>query len=203
MYYNPKSFNQEELLSTIAARLQPPNGSRKRYPDKNGEYWTLCPFHDDKGIGSFSFNPYGFNCFSCGASGNLSQLAQKLGIHTNGGQNFECFNGITLTQYAVAKQLPEDFLKSLDLFFETDNYVFVHAGLREKVPLDEQVPEDLLWVRHKFIKSDFDFGKRIIFGHTPLAQPLVQPNKIGIDTGAVYGNKLTCVKLLDLKFYHV
>jgi serine/threonine protein phosphatase 1 len=107
--------------------------------------------------------------------------------------------------YASGKELvPEDhirFFKGLDLFYQTDNYIFVHAGLREKVALDDQLQDDLLWIRQKFIKSNYDFGKRVIFGHTPLVEPLVQPNKIGIDTGAVYGNKLTCVKLPDVVFY--
>ncbi|MBW1898754.1 MAG: serine/threonine protein phosphatase [Deltaproteobacteria bacterium] len=100
--------------------------------------------------------------------------------------------------------IPEDhidFFKRLDLFYQTDNYIFVHAGLREKIVLQDQLQDDLLWIRQKFIKSNYDFGKRVIFGHTPLAEPLVQPNKIGVDTGAVYGNKLTCVKLPDVVFY--
>jgi len=95
-----------------------------------------------------------------------------------------------------------DFLKNLDLFYQTDNYIFVHAGLKEKKNLEDQSQDDLLWIRQKFIKSKYDFGKRIVFGHTPLASPLIQSNKIGIDTGAVYGNRLTCVKLPDLIFYH-
>lgn len=94
------------------------------------------------------------------------------------------------------------FFKHLDLFHETDNYIFVHAGLKEKKPLQAQTQDDLLWIRQKFIKSKYDFGKQVVFGHTPLAAPLVQPNKIGIDTGAVYGNSLTCVKLPELVFYH-
>lgn len=94
------------------------------------------------------------------------------------------------------------FFKNLDLFYQTDDYIFVHAGMSEKKILEDQSQDDLLWIRQKFIKSKFDFGKRIIFGHTPLASPLVQPNKIGIDTGAVYGNSLTCVKLPELIFYH-
>ncbi len=96
-----------------------------------------------------------------------------------------------------------DFYGSLKLFYQTDDYIFVHAGLKNKVPLEMQNSEDLLWIRSKFIKSDYNFGKQVIFGHTPLPEPLVQPNKIGIDTGAVYGGKLTCVRLPELVFYSV
>jgi serine/threonine protein phosphatase 1 len=94
-----------------------------------------------------------------------------------------------------------DFFKSLRLFYETEEFIFVHAGLRPRVPLGNQSTEDLLWIRSKFVGTKYDFGKRVIFGHTPLKQPLVESNKIGIDTGAVYGNKLTCVQLPDLQFF--
>ncbi|UCG05639.1 MAG: serine/threonine protein phosphatase [Desulfobacterales bacterium] len=94
-----------------------------------------------------------------------------------------------------------DFYKSLVLHYQTEDYLFVHAGLRENVPLDKQNPEELLWIREDFIYSKFDFGKRVVFGHTPFAEPLLLPNKIGIDTGAVYGNQLTCVQLPELIFF--
>jgi serine/threonine protein phosphatase 1 len=94
-----------------------------------------------------------------------------------------------------------EFFKSLRLFYETEEFIFVHAGLRPRVPLESQNTEDLLWIRDKFVSSKYDFGKRVIFGHTPLKKPLVEPNKIGIDTGAVYGNALSCVQLPDLVFF--
>ena len=93
-----------------------------------------------------------------------------------------------------------EFFRSLRLYYETESYIFVHAGLRPKVPLASQEPEDLLWIRDKFIYSKYYFGKTVVFGHTPLETPLVERNKIGIDTGAVYGNALTCVQLPDKVF---
>jgi serine/threonine protein phosphatase 1 len=97
----------------------------------------------------------------------------------------------------------EYFFETLKLCYETDDYIFVHGGLRPGLPLPAQKEEDLLWIRKEFILSEFDFGRRVIFGHTPVRTPLVQPNKIGIDTGAVYGNKLTCVLLPEEKFFSV
>jgi serine/threonine protein phosphatase 1 len=94
-----------------------------------------------------------------------------------------------------------EFLSELRLYYQTENYIFVHAGMRDKVPLESQKETDLLWIRDEFIYSDYDFGKRVVFGHTPFKEPLVQTNKIGIDTGAVYGNRLTCVQLPEMKFY--
>jgi serine/threonine protein phosphatase 1 len=59
------------------------------------------------------------------------------------------------------------FFKSLYLYYQTVDYIFVHAGLRKNVSLESQETIDLLWIRDEFIFSDFDFGKRVIFGHTP------------------------------------
>lgn len=94
-----------------------------------------------------------------------------------------------------------EFYQSLVFHYETEDYLFVHAGLREKIPLKKQNPQELLWIREDFIDSKFDFGKRVIFGHTPFAEPLLLSNKIGIDTGAVYGNRLTCVQLPEIIFF--
>ena len=127
----------------------------------------------------------------------------KLTFLMNGGQ-------ATLDSYIRHRQSPDApiipqrhqaFFKSLQLFHETENYIFVHAGLKPKVPLVQQDPKDLLWIRSQFIYSTDDFGKPVVFGHTPFPEPLVQANKIGIDTGAVYGHQLTCVKLPDLVFF--
>jgi serine/threonine protein phosphatase 1 len=79
----------------------------------------------------------------------------------------------------------------------------VHAGFRPGVPLPEQTFEDLIWIRDPFIFSPYNFGKRVIFGHTPFSEPLILENKIGLDTGAVYGNKLTCLELPAFEFHFV
>jgi len=94
-----------------------------------------------------------------------------------------------------------NFFQSLLLYYETDKYIFVHAGLMPGVPLKNQILGDLLWVRYEFIESRNDFGKTVIFGHTSFMYPFMDKNKIGIDTGAVYGGNLTCIELPGLKFY--
>lgn len=111
-----------------------------------------------------------------------------------------------LDEEALNQLVPEQhrgFLEELKPYYETDGYIMVHAGLKHGVPLENQSLDDLVWIREEFIYSEEDFGKRVIFGHTPFVRPLVLPNKIGIDTGAVYGNNLTCVILPDMKFISV
>ncbi len=93
------------------------------------------------------------------------------------------------------------FYQELQTIYETPDYIFVHAGLKPGVPSAEQQEKDLLWIRGEFITSMEDFGRLVIFGHTPFKAPLVMPNKIGIDTGAVYGNFLTCLKLPQKEFF--
>lgn len=93
------------------------------------------------------------------------------------------------------------FFESLALYHETADTVFVHAGLRHGVPLERQSPDDLLWIREKFIHCVQPFAKRVVFGHTPFETPFVTEDKIGIDTGAVYGNRLTCVQFPEVVFF--
>lgn len=97
------------------------------------------------------------------------------------------------------------FFSTLRPFYETDHYIFVHAGLRPGIPLEQQTLNDLLWIRDIFINSPYDFGKTVIFGHTPIsfADPYIDKNKIGIDTGAVFGGKLTCLELPEMILHQV
>jgi serine/threonine protein phosphatase 1 len=95
------------------------------------------------------------------------------------------------------------FLQSLEPYIELDDYWIVHAGLQPGIEIQEQSLQDLLWIREPFIMSDYDFGKTVIFGHTPFSVPFIMENKIGLDTGAVFGNRLTCFELPARKFHSV
>ncbi len=95
------------------------------------------------------------------------------------------------------------FFRSLKIYIELDDYYVVHAGFRPGRAIEDQTKDDMLWIRDSFIYSDYDFGKRVIFGHTPVNEPMVMENKIALDTGAAYGNKLTCLELPSMKFHCV
>lgn len=96
-----------------------------------------------------------------------------------------------------------DFFQNLLPWIELEDYYVVHADLRPGVEIDRQSIDDLIWIREPFIYSDYDFGKKVIFGHSPYSEPLVMDNKIGLDTGAVYDNKLTCLEIPSMKFHSV
>jgi len=73
--------------------------------------------------------------------------------------------------------------------------MFVHAGVRPGVPLEQQDERDLLWIRADFLNHKRSLGKRIVHGHTPVEAPYVSDHRIGIDTGAYATGVLTALKL--------
>ncbi len=87
------------------------------------------------------------------------------------------------------------FLNGLAWSHREGGYFFAHAGVRPGVPLGAQDPADLLWIREPFLSYAGDLGAVIVHGHTPGHKVVVKPNRIGIDTGAVYGGPLTSVIL--------
>ncbi|MDU9047419.1 MAG: metallophosphoesterase [Candidatus Electrothrix sp. Rat3] len=106
----------------------------------------------------------------------------------------------------VAKLFPEkhiSFFRELPLLWENKHGIYVHAGLEPGVHITRQVSSYCLWARDEFIRSPYKFTKPVIFGHTVFREPLVQENKIGIDTGAVYGGKLTALILPEKRFVSV
>jgi serine/threonine protein phosphatase 1 len=87
------------------------------------------------------------------------------------------------------------WLRGLAFYRRIGSYFFVHAGVRPGIALVEQTVEDLLWIREPFLTSDHVFEAVVVHGHTPVQQPTVRPNRIGVDTGAVLGGRLTCAVL--------
>jgi serine/threonine protein phosphatase 1 len=103
----------------------------------------------------------------------------------------------TLSSYVDSGQWPipsshHSFLETLINYYETEDYIFVHAGLRPDIPLLDQDNNDLIWIRREFISSTYDWGKSVVYGHTPLKEPFLAKSRLGLDTGCVYGRQLTC-----------
>ena len=91
-----------------------------------------------------------------------------------------------------------DFFRRLALNYEIGGYLFVHAGIKPKVKLHLQRPEDLLWIREEFLNSDVFHGKVIVHGHSVTDDPEIRHNRIGIDTGAYASGRLTCAVFEDI-----
>jgi len=99
--------------------------------------------------------------------------------------------------------LPEhiEFFNSLPFFHDTPDAYFCHAGVNLDKPLTRQSPDDLLWIRKKFILDPRPTPKLIVHGHTPAASVDVSKDRINLDTGCVYGGHLTAMSLPDRKLY--
>lgn len=127
------------------------------------------------------------------ANGGFATLASY------GVENAPCdAEGLIQTAKALAEALPPThlrFLSSLSLTHRIGDYVFVHAGVRPGIALDEQSEEDLIWIRGPFLTSDADHGAVVVHGHTPGPRPIVKANRICVDTGAYATDVLTCVIL--------
>jgi serine/threonine protein phosphatase 1 len=86
-----------------------------------------------------------------------------------------------------------NFLASLDLSFCCGDFLFVHAGVRPGVPIEEQTEDDLLWIREEFLAHEQPFERFVVHGHTPVNAPDLRSNRINIDTGAFATGRLTCI----------
>lgn len=131
-------------------------------------------------------------------------------LHKMGGRATLLSYGISAAEYAATdyddltehlRQLvpPEhlDLLDRMENMIVLGDYVFVHAGVRPGVPLGEQMPEDLFWIRREFLDHRGDFGGVVVHGHSIVADVDVRANRIGIDTGAYESNKLTAIGLQE------
>lgn len=100
----------------------------------------------------------------------------------------------------VAAALPQshvEFLRSLPIIVETERFVFVHAGLKPGIGIEEQSDHDLVWIRS--VSDDPDLTKWVIHGHTPIDRPRRTGRCINLDTGCFYSGRLSALKIWNGK----
>jgi serine/threonine protein phosphatase 1 len=95
-----------------------------------------------------------------------------------------------------------NFMENTRLFHVAGSYYFVHAGVSPRIALDQQSPDEQLWIRDAFIQHTRPYEKIIVHGHTITDEPDFQPNRIGLDTGAYLSGKLSCL-VLENETQHV
>ncbi len=124
----------------------------------------------------------------------------------------------TLRSYQSGGQpleIPEshvDFVRRTQLYLDTPEFFFVHAGLRAEMSIADNLARYgenvLLWERGHLAADEVAWEKPVVFGHTPQQQPINRERMIGIDTGCVffthpmYG-RLTAVRLPERAFVTV
>lgn len=128
------------------------------------------------------------------ANGARSTLA-SYGITVTEGTNFADLPALSRRLAEAMPRAHADLLADLSLSAQFGDFFFCHAGIRPGVALDRQERNDLVWIREPFLSSDRDHGAVVVHGHTPGPGPVVRRNRIGIDSGAVYGGPLTVLVL--------
>ncbi len=86
-----------------------------------------------------------------------------------------------------------DFLSSFEDMIIVGDYAFVHAGVAPGVPMDQQQPAALRWIRGEFLNSTGPFDKVVVHGHTIFDDVEQRAFRIGLDTGAYATGKLTAM----------
>ncbi|MBR0382211.1 MAG: serine/threonine protein phosphatase [Eubacterium sp.] len=141
-----------------------------------------------------------------------------LAYMTRHGENW-LYNGYspTLASYRGHEEEFRDdmeWMAGLPLYYEDDDFVYVHAGVDKDIPMEEQLDDTMLWTRSAFYQNPKAYSKKVIFGHTPtlFLGNTVDPlwlndgNDIAIDTGCVFHGRLTGLIIEDgqiLMYYQV
>jgi serine/threonine protein phosphatase 1 len=89
------------------------------------------------------------------------------------------------------------FLESFGDTFRFGDYLFVHAGIRPGVGIEQQDRHDLRWIRDPFLSDTKEHGVMVVHGHTIVSQVEERPNRIAIDTGAYHSGVLTALAVED------
>ena len=96
------------------------------------------------------------------------------------------------------------FYQKLQCYYLTEPFLCVHAGIDPEKSFAEQTEEELLWIRNKFIFASHRLPYTVLFGHTPQSTVYYDlPYKVGLDTGLVYGNMLTCLDVDEKVLFQI
>lgn len=85
------------------------------------------------------------------------------------------------------------FYRRLGRNLEFGDFYFCHAGIRPGRPLEDQDPDDLIWIRGDFLNYPGLHPKVIVHGHTPEPDVEVLPNRVNVDTGAFKSGRLSAL----------
>ena len=160
---------------------------------------TLAGNHEEILLGALDGDPEMLRLF-CRFGGRETALSYGLTPAEYDAMDFEEL-GERLAEVVPAAH--RAFLDGLDDQLVRGDYAFVHAGVRPGVPLAEQLPADLRWIRNSFLRHDEPFEKTVVHGHTITEDAEFRPNRIGIDTGAFQSGRLTALGLEDDRYWVV
>jgi len=127
------------------------------------------------------------------AEGEEGCTNARLLWYFNGGRaTVNSFQGIE-----KARQTLIPFIGSLELYHETDKYIFVHAGIPYGKSPETASSDEMLWDR----SYSYNGRKILIVGHSPKSDIERFGNVICLDTGAFMTGKLSAYDILNEKAY--
>tara|TARA_B100000686_G_scaffold345603_1_gene430522 strand:- start:348 stop:1100 length:753 start_codon:yes stop_codon:yes gene_type:complete len=181
-----------EVIETLAS--EPEDDWLRVFLRGNHEYMMLGFLAGSYPFGSWLLNGGDATLVSYGVDISAMMWASALSVHEVDVDESE----EAKIRAVFAAKLPPPhagFLQDLTLQHRCGDYVFVHAGIRPGVPLEDQDSQDLIWIRETFLLSEVDYGAIVVHGHTISDHVDFRPNRIGIDTGAWRSNCLSCIVL--------
>jgi serine/threonine protein phosphatase 1 len=129
-------------------------------------------------------------------------------IRDYGGESFEIKGMYGSSNHTSNCEVPDNhlkFMKAMPYFIETDDFILTHGGVPEWMGEDFRDKEpgsevELMWNRGR---THGDLGKVQISGHTPVQEPHLVKGAINIDTGCIFGNKLSALILPSMEVISV
>lgn len=107
---------------------------------------------------------------------------------------------VTRGHAALVEAVPQshvDFLRALPFSLVFGDFFFCHAGIRPGIPLEQQNPQDLIWIRDIFHNHAGLYPKIVVHGHTPVPEAEVTANRVNVDTLAWQSGNLTALVVDD------
>ncbi|MDZ4096089.1 MAG: metallophosphoesterase family protein [Paracoccaceae bacterium] len=161
-----------------------------------GENWVVLKGNHDR---MFTLYLDDFKTQDPGLRRDLSWLHPRLGgtetLASYGVPNAGARRLATVFAEAVAA-VPinhRSFLEARPTSLQRGEVIFVHAGIRPGIALDDQNETDLVWIRDTFLNDPRDHGALIVHGHTAIDVPTHYGNRLNIDSSAAYGGPLSAV----------
>ncbi|MHC1549985.1 metallophosphoesterase [Phyllobacterium sp. K27] len=157
---------------------------------KNHRMLALAGNHD---VGFVDFLETG-DTYGLFARHGGRQTGLSYGVNINFSSDLSLASGREALKTAVPVA-HVDFLRRLPRSMFFGDFFFCHAGIRPGIELEQQDPEDLIWIRSPFLDDARPHSKVIVHGHTPVTEVEIRPNRINLDTGAYASGRLSAIMI--------
>jgi serine/threonine protein phosphatase 1 len=131
-----------------------------------------------------------------------AECAESYGMDVAALRQLDEISALALVRAKVPRAHRE-FLEHCADTFRFGDYLFVHAGIRPGIPVEEQDRADLRWIRDPFLSDAKDHGFVVVHGHTIVERVEERTNRIAIDTGAYHSGILTCLAIEEAERWYL